>query len=152
MKDLGIWEPYSVKTQTYKTAVEVRSHTRQRWFRSSLLFPTLRVWEVKRVRDFSRRKVCHQDNAPSRLAVKTGMSHSFSPLRDILLRIWDTSNAHLRDVVIFYLCRRTLKAPKARNPRPLFFCASFQQALLMSWKGRAVYCRGTSNGRASITC
>lgn len=25
MKDLGIWEPYSVKTQTYKTAVEVRS-------------------------------------------------------------------------------------------------------------------------------
>lgn len=24
MKELGIWEPYSVKTQTYKTAVEVR--------------------------------------------------------------------------------------------------------------------------------
>lgn len=23
MKDLGIWEPYTVKTQTYKTAVEV---------------------------------------------------------------------------------------------------------------------------------
>lgn len=23
MKELGIWEPYTVKTQTYKTAVEV---------------------------------------------------------------------------------------------------------------------------------
>lgn len=25
MRDLGIWEPYTVKTQTYKTAVEVRT-------------------------------------------------------------------------------------------------------------------------------
>lgn len=28
MKDLGIWEPFTVKTQTYKTAVEVRSERR----------------------------------------------------------------------------------------------------------------------------
>ena len=28
MKDLGIWEPFTVKTQTYKTAVEVRNERR----------------------------------------------------------------------------------------------------------------------------
>lgn len=30
MKDLGIWEPFTVKTQTYKTAVEVMMHTTEK--------------------------------------------------------------------------------------------------------------------------
>ncbi len=58
MKDLGIWEPFTVKTQTYKTAVEVMIQTTEIYrvyattmnFQGSLFFGLSVSTEQKRGR------------------------------------------------------------------------------------------------------